>query len=220
MMTSPVVLLHGLARNGASMYSLARYLRDAGFETLVVSYPSRRDPLSSLASTVSSEIHANFPKVDRFSFVTHSMGGIVLRTMVADELLQVQRAVMLAPPNGGSEVVNALRRVPFVSRIMGPAFLQLSVGTDAEASWVSGLPSPDFELGVIAGRQWTPFFSPLLPGPGDGKVTVASTRIEGMSDHQVVRTGHTWIMGHRLVKASIVAFLRNGSFGNAGRRAD
>ena len=52
MTTSPVVLLHGLARNGASMYSLARYLRDAGFETLVVSYPSRRDPLSSLASTV------------------------------------------------------------------------------------------------------------------------------------------------------------------------
>ena len=147
-------------------------------------------------------------------------GGIVLRTMVADGLLQVQRAVMLAPPNGGSEIVNGLRRVPFVSRIMGPAFLQLSVGTDAEASWVSGLPSPDFELGVIAGLQWTPFFSPLLPGPGDGKVTVASTRIEGMSDHQVVRTGHTLIIGHRLVKASIVAFLRNGSFGNAGRRAD
>ena len=59
---------------------------------------------------------------------------------------------MLAPPNGGSEVVNGLRRVPFVSRIMGPAFLQLSIGTDAEASWVSGLPSPEFELGVKAGR--------------------------------------------------------------------
>ncbi|MEM7366106.1 MAG: alpha/beta fold hydrolase [Pseudomonadota bacterium] len=219
MTTAPVVLLHGLGRTGASMSSLARYLRDAGFETLIVSYPSRRDPLSSLASTVSTEIHERLPNLDRFSFVTHSMGGIVLRTMVAHGLLQVQRAVMLAPPNGGSEVVNGLRRVPFVSRIMGPAFLQLSVGTDAESSWVSGLPSPDFELGVIAGRQWTPFFSPLLPGPGDGKVTVASTRIEGMSDHQVVRTGHTWMMGDRQVQACTLAFLRNGSFGDAGQRA-
>ena len=212
MTAGSVILLHGLGRTGASMSSLAGFLQASGMETEVINYPSRRDHLKALADGVAEKIAQRTGSDRPLSFVTHSMGGIVLRQMVADGLVKVHRAVMLAPPNQGSEVVNVLRRVPFVTSVMGPAFLQLAAGTDDSVAWVYGLPKADFELGVIAGRRWTPFFSPLLPASGDGKVTISATHVEGMADHRVVNVGHTWIMRDRHVQAQTLSFLQNGQF--------
>lgn len=212
MTAGSVVLLHGLGRTGASMSSLAGFLHAAGMETVVINYPSRGDHLKALADGVAAEIAERARSDSPLSFVTHSMGGIVLRQMVADGLVRVHRAVMLAPPNHGSEVVNVLRHVPSVTSLMGPAFLQLAAGTDGSSAWINGLPMADFEVGVIAGRRWTPFFSPLLPAAGDGKVTISATHVEGMAGHRVVNTGHTWIMRDRHVQAQTLSFLQKGRF--------
>ncbi len=138
-MHDPVLLLHGLGRTGLSMVPLARALRREGFDPRVVDYPSRRQPIEALVETVVA------PHVDalldggaeRVHFVTHSLGGILVRALAADRLDAGRplptgsRAVMLAPPHAGSEVADALRhRQPFRS-VLGPALQQL--GTDDES---------------------------------------------------------------------------------------
>jgi len=120
------------------------------------------------------------------------------------------RVVMLAPPNQGSEVVDKLRNVPGFKAINGEAGLQL--GTDANSVPVN-LGPVKFELGVIAGnRTFNLLLSRYLPNPDDGKVSVASTRVVGMTDHITLPVTHTFMMKSKSVIKQAVQFIEHGRF--------
>ncbi|MEM7284049.1 MAG: alpha/beta hydrolase, partial [Pseudomonadota bacterium] len=72
----------------------------------------------------------------------------------------------------------------------------------------------DFEVGVIAGnRNWRPLVSKPLEGePSDGTVTVAETKVAGMSDFLELPATHTLMMWQTDVLEQIVAFLTEGRF--------
>lgn len=208
-----VVLLHGISRTAWSMRSLERAVERAGFAALNLDYPSRRLPLGELADGLA-------PAVARFAaraggpvhFITHSMGGLVARALLtAHRPERLGRVVMLAPPNGGSEIADLLGGVALYRRWFGPAGAQLGTRRDAELT--ASLGPTDYELGVIAGdRSLYPLSSLLLPRPNDGRVSVAATRAEGTADHIVLPVSHPRIVrDHRAIEQALV-FLRDGRF--------
>lgn len=208
-----VVLLHGLLRTARSMRPLQRALESAGYRVINHGYPSRQHTVEHLSDMLFADLSRQFERAacTQLHFVTHSLGGILLRQYLTQHRHDnLGRVVMLAPPNQGSELVDRLGRLRLFKALNGPAGLQL--GTSAEGL-PRRLPATDFELGVITGtRGINPVLWWLLPKPNDGKVSVASARVEGMRDFRVLPVTHTFLMGNRRVIALTLNFLKQGRF--------
>ena len=223
-MHEAVVLLHGLGRTSRSMRRLDRVLTRRGYRVLNLGYPSRSRDIPTLARYVAARVLAwdGVVLTESLHFVTHSLGGIVVRAAVANGHFprdRVGRVVMLGPPNTGSEVADALLRGRGVGpRILGPAGVQLTTSPD---SYVARLPAVDYPVGVIAGsRSFNPLFSAVLGEANDGKVRIARTRVAGMTDFVIVPVWHPLLPAARVAIEHVVHFLQRGAFDGTDARCE
>ena len=176
-------------------------------------YPSRKHTIELLADDyickAVRECRQN--KATRIHFVTHSMGGILVRQFLSQHTIdELGHVVMLSPPNQGSELVDKLSLLPGFNEINGPAGYQLST---SDKSLPNQLGPVNYSVGVITGnRSINPFLSILIPGEDDGKVSVERAKIDGMNEFLVVPSTHPLIMQNKKVINHTCNYLSTGSF--------
>jgi triacylglycerol lipase len=195
------------------MSTMAERLQTEGYSVINVDYPSRHKKIEELADIAVTEglDYCRRRVAEQIHFVTHSLGGILVRYYLEnDEIEELGRVVMLAPPNQGSRVVDQFSDMPGYALLNGPAGKQL--GTD-ENSIPLKLGPADFEVGIIAGdRTINLILSTAFDQPNDGKVAVDDTRLKGMKDFIVVHRSHPFIMQGGEVIDQVLHFLEQGFF--------
>jgi len=210
--SSCVVLLHGLGRTALSMKALQWRLEDAGYGVVNITYPSLSYPIQELSRMAVDEGLAGCAALglDRVSFVTHSLGGILVRQYLAQhDIPGLQQVVMLGPPNQGSQMADYLESLTLLEPFLPSAVVQLGL---SEQSVPRRLGPVNFQLGVIAG---TVNYLPFLPGQpelGDGTVAVSETLVSGMADFLELPVSHTLMMWDKDVAEQVVFFLEHGVF--------
>ena len=209
-----VILLHGLCRTSRSMAPMERALSKAGYHVLNVDYPSRTASIDKLSEDAIGRAVADCQKAGaaKIHFVTHSLGGILVRSYLSRHTIpNLGRVVMLGPPNQGSEVVDKLGSWWIFNKLNG-SMARKELGTDKNST-PNQLGSANFCVGVIAGDRSINWINSLLiPGRDDGKVSVERTKLAGMADHIVIHSAHPFLMRNRTAIRQTIHFLRNGMF--------
>jgi triacylglycerol lipase len=206
-----VVLLHGLVRTERAMRKMAKALRADGYRVINHNYPSTSAPIGDLTTTVFAAINPQIQKAATVHFVTHSMGGIILRQYLETHAIpNLGRTVMLAPPSRGSEVPDKLGGFALFKKLNGPAGNQLGTGNTSIPLQLS---KTDFELGIIAGdRSVNPILSLLIPGPDDGKVALSRVKPATLTDYVQIHATHTFMPQNAKAIAQTKHFLAHGKF--------
>ena len=206
-----VILLHGMGRSKAMASRMAAAVRTAGLEPVPVSYPSTRRSIEDHASALCRLLNAA-EDCGRVSFITHSLGGIVVREALArggpwTSRIVPGRLVMVAPPSRGSRLAEALKDfLPYV-------WLLGETGQGLTPERVARVPLPAIPFGIIAGgKGGGKGYNPLLPGDDDGVVALEETRLEGAADFLRVEGLHTFLFRHRGVIRAAVRFIETGRF--------
>ena len=196
-----VVLVHGLLHRGLMMRSLARFLNAHGYPVRIYDYKTTRSGVAAHGRMFAAWLR-NLPENEQLALVTHSMGGLLARAALAElagtpVAARIGRVVMLAPPHAGSQVAeDVVQKFPPSKWLVRP-LPELSNRADAACR---ALPVPrGYEIGVIAGDR-------------DGKVSIESTRLAGMTGHIVLRTSHVRMMFLSETRKQILAFLKTGRF--------
>lgn len=207
-----VVLLHGLGRTSYSMKSIETALRNDGYTVVNNGYPSRDKHISELAIVVENGIKQCKQKnASDIHFVTHSLGGILVRQYFQkNSVPEVKRVVMLGPPNHGSEVSTKNKDKWWYKLLTGPAGQQLGTESTSIPNQLKPIP---LEIGIISGtKSLDPWFSSDIEKPHDGKVSVASTKLAEMKDFISVAHSHTFIADSDTVAKQVKLFLSKGGF--------
>ena len=204
-MTS-VVLVHGLWMPGAEMSLLRRRLGTVGFQTHQFSYRSVLDGVEENARRLAEFL--NSVPGEAVHLVGHSLGGVITLKALQDQPIErIGRIVCLGSPLKGSCTVRAVARLPggrwFIGKSMS-AFRGSVV-----APWTAPI-----DLGLIAGSSPVGCGQLLggLASPHDGTISVEETRLEGATEHIVVRVSHLSMLWSRAVANKVVSFLESGRF--------
>lgn len=209
-----VIILHGIARSSSHMEPLAEYLEKAGYDVINLDYPSTTYTLEELTIRTQKDISAKLTEPKPVHFIGYSMGGLLVRAILAKHKPErLGKVIQLAPPNHGSEVADFLKDNWLYKKIYGPAGQQLTTNNKNTEKLLGKV---DYELGVIAGNSTIdPISSCIIKGNDDGKVSIKSTRIQGMKDFTIAPSSHTFFPSNNIVHKQVLAFLKNSKFENS-----
>ncbi|HOV73781.1 MAG TPA: alpha/beta fold hydrolase [Candidatus Hydrogenedentes bacterium] len=216
------ILIHGLGRRKSSMHPIEDALKLQGFNVVNWDYLSTRQTIEESAQALHECYLLNEKLNARVHFVTHSLGGIVVRSMIkSHDTPKRGRIVMIAPPNQGSAVARMLLDDTPLKWLFGPAGQELMSKGRLDA--ICAIPRADTL--IIAGTKSFDWKNPTswvsrgrLALPNDGTVSVAETRLPGLDSPLEVYDSHTFITRNPCVVDTVVAYLTGSQTGGAPKK--
>jgi len=203
------VLLHGLFRSKDSLRKMKKAMEKSGFQTASLNYPSTRQSIAAHADSL-ERLMNSLEDVKSVSFVTHSLGGLVARELLARDSewkkrIRLHRLVMTAPPSRGSVAAEILKDWFLYEAVAGES------GQELPPEEVAKIPLPPCDFAIIAGGKGDgEGFNPLLKGDDDGTVLVENTKLPGAKGFLLVNSLHSWIMDNDEAISAAVSFLNGG----------
>ncbi len=209
-----VYIIHGYGGTGYELGKIQLALEAENFETEIFRYASLHEDVDSVGIRLFKKIRKD--DYDSVSFVTHSMGGIVVRTLYKHiqerkDFPFIHRVVMIAPPNSGSPVADSLQQYDFIRFLVGPNITNLT--TDS-LTGAPKYPIPTCELGLIIGVTDREKWMKTIPlnGQNDGVVLTESAKMGIEKDIVFIERSHIFLVFDEEVIEHVVCFLRNGEF--------
>ena len=211
--TTKVYLIHGYGGLGIELKEIQKAIEKEGFVSEIYTYPSLVKDVDSVGNTLFYKIQKE--NYDTVSFVTHSLGALVVRSMYEhlDSLTSfpfIHRIVMIAPPNNGSPVADFFAQFSFVKHIIGPNINNI---TTNPLTGAGKYPIPTCEVGLIAGSYGRKRgFNIFVKGDNDGVLIPEKTKMGIEKDVAFVKSWHVGLLYNKTVKKYVISFLINGIF--------
>ncbi len=201
----PVYFIHGFLRSSSSLKKMAKTFQKQDYETHLWDYPSSSQTIEEHSQLLVTELQkcVQHHKGEPIHFVTHSLGGIILRAALnhpdCPEEAKIGRAVLLAPPNQGSSFARFLNRFKLIRKILGNKSGQQLLTTDT-FDYLGQFPEK-LDVLIISGAFG---YNPIIKEKNDGKVGVSETIIKTPHKRITVSCGHSWIMcSSKVIKYSL-----------------
>ncbi|MEH6629748.1 MAG: hypothetical protein V7776_02920 [Halopseudomonas aestusnigri] len=204
-----VLMVHGITRSGDSFAKMKPVFNAQGMEVAAITYPSTRAYIHDHAEQL-EQLLCKRPDVVKVSFVTHSMGGLLVRALLSLENKWLShtalgRVVMIAPPNQGSMVAEYVKHRTLYQLIYGKS------GQELVPSTAQTLTVPSCELAIIAGgKSDGRGYNPLLEGDDDGVVTVDEAKLLGCDDFIVLPGLHSSMCNQADVISAALKYIKLG----------
>ncbi|MBR4674465.1 MAG: alpha/beta hydrolase [Victivallales bacterium] len=194
-------LIHGWGVRERSMQALANAMAEHGYDAYNYDYPTSRHTIQEHSDIFLDNLRktiATLPSDEKLFFLTHSMGGLLLRTALAkmseEECKRITAIVMLGPPNQGSYLAY-LGKLPFVDEFNS----SLGDMTPQENSHTMTIPAPPYLPPVC-----------IIAGEHDGKVPLDKTHLPGNAEtkHIIVPSTHPGLRVPENVLQHILEFFK------------
>jgi len=211
--THKVYILHGYAGSLLQMEKIYKGLKHEGYDAENYTYPSFKESIDSIGHDLYVKVKQE--NYDTVSFVTHSMGGLIVRSMyqyldTTSHFPFIFRFVMLAPPNKGTEMADFFSK-SYISSYLGPNVVLMK--TDSN-SYTFKLPVPTCEVGLIVGiKGKKPWFNPFMKDDNDGTVTMKEAILGNEKEITTVKSMHILMPLKKKVVMLVNRFIKTGSFG-------
>ena len=183
----PVVLVHGALRSRIGLLPTAAILARYGLDARPFGYPTRRGTVWDHGRALSAFLDAwlGHTRVPVLGFLTHSMGGLVVRAyleIAGTRHAPAQRVAMLSPPNRGAQLAHHFRGGRFAKMLYGDALEQLH----PEVAGRMPPPPASASVLVLAGARGDGRgYNPRLQGDDDGVVALEEMALGDRAPHVV-----------------------------------
>ena len=173
-----VILAHGLGRSDWAMWHFAQQLKNANYKVCSLNYASTGESVEDVLAQTTTQINACISNASKIHFVGHSLGGLVIRAYLQNNLAVLNNStlgnvVLIGTPNKVSELADHLKG-SCLMHLGGGISQSLITGSNSLGNKISEL---SLNVGVIAGNKASLLTQSYFNSKNDGLVSVESAKL-------------------------------------------